>query len=120
MVSHLPPYFLSFTLWLLTYTSQGHQCAAVVKGRYLAIKAKLEELTKDNEDLLKKISKMMNKLSKAQKLCSKAKENTKAIIERKEALEKELHEVKKTLEDKTMELGAFVAANNEKIQAAYY
>ena len=77
-------------------------------------------LTKDNEDLLKKISDVMNKVFESEKLCSKVEENTKAITERKGALENELQEVKKTLEEKTMELGAFFVADNEKIQAAYY
>nr|POE76075.1 hypothetical protein CFP56_05041 [Quercus suber] len=97
-----------------------YQCVAVVKGRYLATKAKLEELTKDNKDLPKKISDVMNKVSESEKLHSKAEENTKTITEMNEALEKELQEVKKTLDDKTMKLRSFVAADNEKIQATYY
>lgn len=56
----------------------------------MATKNKLGELAKDNEDLLKKISDMMNKVFESEKLHSEAKENTKAIIERKEALEKGL------------------------------
>lgn len=62
----------------------------------------------------------MSKVSKSEKLHSKAKKNTNAIAERKEALEKELQETKKTLEDKNVELKAFVATNNEKLQAAYH
>ena len=63
---------------------------------------------------------MMNKVSELEKLRSEAKENTKAIIERKEALEKGLQEIKKKLEDKNSKLEAFVAVDNEKKQAAYY
>lgn len=64
-----------------------------MESRYLATKAKLEELTKDNEDLLKKILDMMNKVSESEKLRFEAEKNTKAITERKEALEKELQEI---------------------------
>nr|POE69815.1 hypothetical protein CFP56_70303 [Quercus suber] len=60
----------------------GYQCSMVVEKRYLPTKAKLEELAKDNEDLLGKISDVMNEVSES--------ENTKAIIERKEALKKNL------------------------------
>ena len=56
----------------------------------------------------------MNKVSELEKLRSEAKENTKAIIERKEALEKGLQEIKKKLEDKNSKLEAFVAVDNEK------
>nr|POF00838.1 hypothetical protein CFP56_73709 [Quercus suber] len=47
-------------------------------------------------------------------------ENTRAIAERTEALEKELQEVKKALKDKDAKLKGYVAANNAKVQAAYY
>lgn len=69
---------------------EGYQCSTVIKERFLAAKAKAEELHIDNEDLLKKISDVMNNVSESKKLRVKAKENTKAITERKEALEKEL------------------------------
>ena len=55
----------------------------VVEERFLAAKAKVKELSNDNEDLLKKILDVMNNVFEFE-------ENTKAITERKEALEKEL------------------------------
>ncbi|KAL0015291.1 hypothetical protein SO802_002360 [Lithocarpus litseifolius] len=94
---------------------RGYQCSTMVEKRYLAIKAKLEELAKDNEDFLGKIFDMMDKVSKLERLHSEAKENTKAITVRKEALKKELPEAKKKLEKKEAELSAFVTVNNEKI-----
>lgn len=51
----------------------------MLEKRYLAAKAKLEELAKDNKDLLSKISDAMNKVFKSKKLRSEAKENTKVI-----------------------------------------
>lgn len=72
--------------------------------RNLATKAKLEELAKDNEDLLSKILDVMNKVFKSEKLRFKAEDNTKAITERKEALEKELLEAKEKLEEKVAKL----------------
>ena len=36
----------------------------MLEKRYLAVKAKLEELAKDNKDLLSKISDVMNKVFK--------------------------------------------------------
>nr|POE88894.1 hypothetical protein CFP56_47447 [Quercus suber] len=71
---------------------RGYQCSMVIEERFLATKAKAEELSSDNEDLLKKISDVMSKVSEFEKLQAEAKENTKAITERKEALEKELQE----------------------------
>ena len=62
----------------------------VIEDRFLATKAKAEELHIDNEDFLKKISNVMNKVSYSKKLRVDAEENTEAITERKEALEKEL------------------------------
>ena len=53
-------------------------------------KEKLEDLALNNEDLLKKISDVMIKVFEAEKLCAEVEENNKAIIERKDALEKEL------------------------------
>lgn len=52
MVNPLSLYFLFFTFKLLLFLTpslQGYQCSAVVESRYLATKAKLEELTKDIE-----------------------------------------------------------------------
>lgn len=92
----------------------------MLEKRYLAVKAKLEELAKDNKDLLSKISDAMNKVFKSKKLRSEAKENTKVIIKRKEALEKELQEAKEKLEEKEAKLKAFVTVDDEKIQVAYY
>lgn len=123
MVNPLSLYFLFFTFkatLFLTPSLQGYQCSAVVEIRYLATKAKLEELAKDNEDILKKISDVMNKVSESEKLHSKVEKNAKAITERKEALEKELQEIQKDLEAKIAELKAFVAMDDEKIQVAYY
>lgn len=59
----------------------------VMEERYLAAKAKIKELSTDNEDLLKKISDVMTKVLESEKLRVVAKENIKAIIERKEACE---------------------------------
>ena len=98
----------------------GYQCSTMLKKRYLATKAKLEELAKDNEDLLSKISGAINKVFESKKLHSEAEENTKAITKRKEALEKELQEAKEKLEEKEAKLKAFVAVDDEKIQATYY
>lgn len=72
--------------------------------RYLDTKAKLEELAKDNEDLLSKILDVMNKVFESEKLRFEAEDNTKAITERKEALEKELLEAKEKLGKKEAEL----------------
>lgn len=60
----------------------------MVEKRYLATKEKLEDFTSDNEDLFKKILDMMTKVSESEKLCVEAEDNTKAILERKDALEK--------------------------------
>nr|POE59920.1 hypothetical protein CFP56_03517 [Quercus suber] len=68
----------------------GYQCSVVIEERYQANKARAKELSNDNEDLLKKISDVMNKVSKFERLRSKAEENTKSIMERAKALEKEL------------------------------
>lgn len=92
----------------------------VIEERFWAAKAKAEELNNDNEDLLKKISDVMNKVSKSERLQSEADENIRAKTERKEALENELQEIKKALEDKDTVLKGFVAANNAKVQVAYY
>ena len=53
-------------------------------------KEKLEDLALNNEDLLKKISDVMIEVFKVEKLRAEVEENNKAIIERKDALEKEL------------------------------
>ena len=62
----------------------------VIEERYQAAKARVEELSNDNEDLLKKISDVMKKVSKSERLRFEVEENAKSIIERAEALEKEL------------------------------
>lgn len=59
----------------------------VVKERFLATIARVEELSNDNEDLLKKISNVINKISKFERLWFEAKENIKSITKRAEALE---------------------------------
>jgi len=57
----------------------------------------------------------MRKVSESKKLRAEAEENTKAIIERKDALEKELVEVKKALAKKGAALKGYVAADDAKI-----
>lgn len=92
----------------------------VIKERYQAAKARAQELSNDNEDLLRKILDVMNKVSKFERLRFKAKENTKAITERAEALEKELQQARTTLAGKDAKLKRYVAADDAKIQEAYY
>nr|POE45195.1 hypothetical protein CFP56_25329 [Quercus suber] len=65
----------------------GYHCVAIVEKRYLVTKEKSKDLASNNEDL-KKISDVMTIVSKAEKLHAKVEENNKAIIERKDALEK--------------------------------
>ena len=91
-----------------------------MEERQLVAKAKIEEPITDNEDLLKKISNVMNKVSKTEKLRAKAKEKTKAITERKDRLEKEVMELKKALAEKDVTLQGYEAADDTKIQEAYY
>lgn len=86
----------------------------VFEGRFLVVKAKAEELHADNEDLLKKISDVMNKVFEFKKLRVEAEENTKAITERKEALEKEIKEMKKAFAEKETELKSYVAVDEAK------
>ena len=62
----------------------------MIEERYQATQARAEELSNDNEDLLRKILDVMNKISKSERLQFGVEENTKAIIERVEALENEL------------------------------
>lgn len=62
----------------------------MIKERYKAVKARAEEINNDNEDPLKKISDVMNKVSKSERLQFEAEENTKSIMERVEALKKDL------------------------------
>ena len=57
----------------------------------------------------------MRKVSESKKLRAEAEENTKAIIERKDALEKELVGVKKALAEKDAALKGYVAADDAKI-----
>lgn len=62
----------------------------VIEERYQKAKARAKELSNNNEDRLKKISNIMNKVSESKRLQSEVEENTKSVIERVEALEKEL------------------------------
>lgn len=62
----------------------------VIEERNQKAKARAKELSNNNEDLLKKISNVMNKVSESKRLQSEAEENTKSVIKRVEALEKEL------------------------------
>lgn len=62
----------------------------------------------------------MNRVSESKRLRFEAEENTKAITERVEALEKELQEAKTALAGKDAELKSYVAADDAKIQKAYY
>ncbi|XP_050283530.1 uncharacterized protein LOC126723780 [Quercus robur] len=98
----------------------GYQCSMVVEERFLAAKAKAEELSNDNEDLLKKILDVMNKVYESKRLRFEAEENIKAITERKEALRKELQEMKKAFVEKDAELKGYVAVDDAKVQDAYY
>ena len=56
----------------------------------------------------------------SKRLRAKAKENIKAIIERKDALEKELKGAKKALREMIVELAAYVKVNNDQLRVAYY
>ena len=62
----------------------------------------------------------MNKVSESERLQSEAEENTKTIMERAETLEKELEEAKKMLAEKDVELKGYEAADDAKLQKAYY
>ena len=62
----------------------------MIEERYQATQARAEELSNDNKDLLRKILDVTNKISKSERLQFEVEENTKAIIERAEALENEL------------------------------
>ena len=97
----------------------GYQCLTIIEERFLAVKVMAEVLHIDNEDLLKKISDTMNKVFESEKLRAEAEENTKAVTERKEALEQELVEVKKTLTEKEAELKGYRADDEAKIQESY-
>ena len=92
----------------------------VIEERYQVAKAKAKELCSDKEGLLKKILDFMNKVSESERLQSEAEENTKTIMERAETLEKELEEAKKMLAEKDVELKGYEAANDTKLQEAYY
>ena len=91
----------------------------VIEERFLVVKAKAEELHADNEDLLKKILDVMNKVSESEKLRAEVEENTKAITERKGALEKEIEEMKKASAEKEAELKGYVAVDEAKSQESY-
>nr|POE96250.1 hypothetical protein CFP56_59533 [Quercus suber] len=63
---------------------------------------------------------VMNKVSKLERLQSEVEENTKTIMERLEALEKELQEARKALADKDAKLKGYKVADDAKLQDAYY
>ena len=92
----------------------------VIEERYQAAKARVEELSNDNEDLLRKIWDVMNKVFEIERLQFEAEENTKAITKRAEALEKELQEARTALAGKDVELKSYVVIDDAKIQEAYY
>ena len=54
------------------------------------------------------------------RLRAKVEENIKAIIERKDALEKELKGTKKALREMIVKLVAYVMVNNDQLRATYY
>jgi len=85
----------------------------VIEERYQKAKARVEDLSNDNEDLLKKILDVMNKVLESERLRFKAEENTKSVMEK--VLEKELQEANTTLVGKDVELKNFVAADDAKI-----
>lgn len=87
----------------------------VIEERYQKAKARVEDLSNDNEDLLKKILDVMNKVLESERLRFKAEENTKSVMEKVEVLEKELQEASTTLAGKDAELKIFVAADDAKI-----
>nr|POE66783.1 hypothetical protein CFP56_68838 [Quercus suber] len=72
-----------------------------IMERYQAAKARAKELSNDNEDLLKKISDVMNKVSESKRFRSKVEENTKSIMDKADAFEKELQEARTALYDCT-------------------
>ena len=77
------------------------------------------EIQANKEDLLNKILDVMSKLAKSERLWAEAEQNTKAISERKDALEKELEETKKAFAEKSAELEAISQANDVKLQRVY-
>lgn len=85
----------------------------MVQARYQVAKEMLKEVSKDNDDLLKKISDVMSKVTKLEKIWVEVERNTMAFIERKDALERELEEVKTALVDKTTEIEAHVTVDND-------
>lgn len=62
----------------------------------------------------------MNKIFESERLQFEVEENTKAIIEKVEALENELQEAKTTLVGIDAELKSYVVTDDAKIQDAYY
>lgn len=87
----------------------------VIEERYQKAKARVEDLSNDNEDLLKKILDVMNKVLESERLRFKAEENTKSVMEKVEVLEKELQEARTALAGKDAELKFFVATDDAKI-----
>ena len=61
----------------------------------------------------------MSKLAKSERLWAEVEQNTKAIIERKDALEKELEETKKAFAKKSTKLEATSQATDVKLQRVY-
>ena len=68
---------------------------------------------------MNKILDVMSKLMKSERLWVEAEQNTKAITERKDALEKELEETKKAFAEKSAELEATSQAINMELQRVY-
>ena len=87
----------------------------VIEERYQKAKARVKDLSNDNEDLLKKILDVMNKVLESERLRFKAEENTKSVMEKVEVLEKELQEARTALARKDAELKIFVATDDAKI-----
>ena len=77
-------------------------------------------MSANNEDLLKRISNTMTKVTESERLRAEVEKNSKAITERKDALEKELMGAKKVLKEKIAELAAHVKVDNDQLHAAYY
>lgn len=79
----------SINIFFKTYRRAISALKSLTRG-FLLSKLRLKSLHADNKDLLKKIYDTMNKVFESEKLRAEAEKNTKAITERKEALEKEL------------------------------
>jgi len=62
----------------------------------------------------------MSKVTESEKLRAEAEQITKAFNERKDALGKELEEVKKALEEKKVEVVVVSQVSSGKLQQVYY